>query len=188
MALSNAERQARHREKMKAQLAAVAETPLRNDGRTEKLAKEIEQLRDLVINGGSRDGILDDYGEDIGGHVFVISAAEDAMRTCMIIEPFWPLPEDHSTLRTFLGWNRAEWKAAPPVMIKAMQMDAAVALWEVEWQRTLQPHYKEPGWPPDPIDCLRERYRRAGIPYDESNVLAPGSIRLIDRGEAKAAT
>lgn len=45
MALSNAERQARHRERMKAKLAAVAETPLRNDGRTEKLAKEIESLK-----------------------------------------------------------------------------------------------------------------------------------------------
>lgn len=45
MALSNAERQARHRDRIKAKLAAAAEAPLHNDSRTGELIKEIDALK-----------------------------------------------------------------------------------------------------------------------------------------------
>lgn len=144
--------------------------------------EEIATLRHLVMNGGSREGLLDEHGDEIGGRIFVISACEDATRTCMMIEPFWPFPEDLSKMRRFLGWNRAEWKAAPIEMRKALQMDEAAVLWEAEWNRALQPHHEEADWPENPIECLEERYRRAALACDPENFFVPATLNSVGEG------
>lgn len=49
MALSNAERQARHRERVRQKLAAAADMPLRNDGGdVAKLRKQVARLKEQL--------------------------------------------------------------------------------------------------------------------------------------------
>lgn len=135
----------------------------------ERLADEIAPLKeqnaklhDLVMRGGSREGLIDENGDELDGEVFVISACQSAMKTAMTMEPFCPLKRDDAgNLKTFLGFNRADWLEAKPELIRLTGMQAAVELWNIEWERDIGA--PDLDWPLDEWDCLQERYRRAGI-------------------------
>lgn len=143
----------------------------------ERLAAEVEKLRELVMKGGSRDHLLDDDGDEIGGRIFTIGAIEDANRTIMIMEPFWPFDkDDDGKLRTFLGMNRAEWREAPDALIRLAQMGEAVALWDIEYDRDMM--IDDHAWPQDEYDCLQERYRRAGVLVSDTPDTGVGSTTL----------
>ncbi len=110
MALSNAERQQRYRERLKAR--ARAADRLCDTGEIMQLKKRIALLEAELARGGTK-----------------LSAAD--LEDCLTIalDAMFPFPEDRSTLPRFMGWDRLDWAMAPDAIVAHFDMTEAVECW-----------------------------------------------------------
>ena len=110
MALSNAERQRRFRERLKARACAV-------DQRCDP--DELHSLRERVA-------LLE--AELARGGVG-LSPADLKDRDMIQHDPMFPFPEDRATLPRFLGWDRLDWAMAPDPIVAHFGLSEAVWWW-----------------------------------------------------------
>jgi hypothetical protein len=135
MALSNAERQRRYREKLKQQArSGGGEEVARLEAVIAELRAEIEELK--------------------AAPSLQLSAAEEADRVEVMNDPadpghlvaYHPWPQDRSALPRFLGWDRIAWTHAPERVIDTFGMRWAVDIWRREWDEHLAARGERPEW------------------------------------------
>jgi len=135
MALSNAERQRRYREKLKRQARSG------NGEEAERLRATIAALEAELVALKASPSLQ-------------LAPAEEADRVEVMNDPadpghlvgYRPWPEDRTSLPRFLGWNRIDWAHAPERVIDAFGMRWAVDLWRREWDEFLAAKGERPEW------------------------------------------
>ena len=110
MALSNAERQRRFRERLKARACAV-------DQRCDP--DELHSLRERVA-------LLE---AELARGGLGLSAADLKDRHTIQLDAMFPFPEDRSTLLRFMGWDQVDWAMAPDPIVAHFGLTEDVWWW-----------------------------------------------------------
>lgn len=110
MALSNAERQRRFRERLQARVKAAEQAG--DPSEFARLRDRITLLEAELARRGTR-----------------LSATELEDRFTIALDAMFPFPEDRSVLPRFMGWDRLDWAMAPDPIVAHFGLTEDVEGW-----------------------------------------------------------
>ena len=116
MALSNAQRQRRFRQRRETREQAARAHD----------ASEIERLRGEILHLRARNVVLK---MELERDSAKLSPAQIEDRGVISCDEMFPFPQDRSTLPRFMGWDRLDWVRAPDEMVRHFDMTEAVEGW-----------------------------------------------------------
>ena len=113
MTLSNAERQRRYRERLKARARSADRQS--DPSELEMLRAQVAALEAELARGSVQ-----------------LSASDLQDRWRILLDAMFPFPEDRSGLPRFMGWDRLDWALAPDPIVAHFGMAEAVECWREE--------------------------------------------------------